>query len=179
MKKILKLATSYIHKGKSTTCFIFVAGFFYACILKICGSVLPCKSVMGLLPLWCMTTGKAEPFFFFSPYITLCKMSYTEKNYVADSQLAKTTPLHVVDHHAQNFYNTIKNFYSFANPSDFIEANNDLLNTYLEKGLDEEEGFTPKHLQNIVFMVNLQNQFLTALKENFETLKQSINQKSY
>ncbi len=98
-----------------------------------------------------------------------------EKQFVADSQLAKTTPLHVVDHHAQNFYNTIKNFYSFANPSDFIEANNDLLNTFLQKGLDEEEGFTPKHLQNIVFMVNLQNQFLTALKEDWESLTKSIN----
>lgn len=100
---------------------------------------------------------------------------HEEKQFVADSQLAKTTPLHVVDHHAQNFYNTIKDFYSFANPSEFIEANNDLLNTFLEKGLDEEEGFTSKHLQNIVFMVNLQNQFLTALKETFETFKNSIN----
>ena len=100
---------------------------------------------------------------------------HKKNNFVADSQSASTTPLNVVDHHAQNFHNTIKNFYAFANPSDFIEANNDLLNTFLQKGLDEEEGFTPKHLQNIVFMVNLQNQFLTALKEDWESLTKSIN----
>lgn len=38
------------------------AGFFYA-LFTICGSVPPCNSVMELLPLWCKSAGKAEPFF--------------------------------------------------------------------------------------------------------------------
>ena len=80
MKKNLKLATSYILKGKSITCHIIVAGFFYACILIICGSVLPCKSVMGLLPLRCKTTGKAEPFFYYSPYLNSTEMSLDLKS---------------------------------------------------------------------------------------------------
>lgn len=100
-----------------------------------------------------------------------------EKRFVDDSQQAVTTPFNVVNHHAQNFYKTIKDFYSFANASDFIEANNDLLNTYLEKGMDEEEGYCPKHIQNIVFMVTFQNQFLTALKEDWELYKEFTNPK--
>ena len=100
-----------------------------------------------------------------------------EKRFVDDSQQAVTTPFCAVNHHTQNFYKTIKDFYSFANASDFIEANNDLLNTYLEKGMDEEEGYCPKHIQNIVFMVTFQNQFLTALKEDWELYKEFTNPK--
>lgn len=84
LKNIRILAPSYILKGKSVACHVIVAGFFYAYTLTICGSVPPCKSVIDLLPLRCKTTGKAEPFFYFSPYINILKMSYTEKNYVAE-----------------------------------------------------------------------------------------------
>jgi len=40
------------------------AGFFYARILNNSGSVPPCDVLMDSLPLWCIATGKAEPFFF-------------------------------------------------------------------------------------------------------------------
>lgn len=69
---------SYILNGKEFTCQLFVAGFFYVCTITICGLVPPCKSIMGLLPLRCKTTGQAEPFF--SAYNqNLSVMSYTEK----------------------------------------------------------------------------------------------------
>lgn len=89
----------------------------------------------------------------------------TEKQVVVDSQEATTTTFNVVNHHTQNFYKTIEDFYSSANPSDYTEVNNHLLNTCLEKGMDEEEGYYPEYIQHLVFMVSYQNQFLTALKE--------------
>jgi hypothetical protein len=53
------------------------AGFFYA-PFKICGSVPPCNSIMELLPLWCKSTGKAEPFIISACYLNFLKMIYTE-----------------------------------------------------------------------------------------------------
>lgn len=82
---------SYILIGRCLACHIIVAGFFYARTLTICGSVPPCNSVMELLPIRCKTAGKAEPFFNFCPYIKLCKMSYTEKTFVANSQIGGYT----------------------------------------------------------------------------------------
>lgn len=39
------------------------SGHFYALTLHIHGFVPPCGALMRPLPLWCRTTGKAEPFF--------------------------------------------------------------------------------------------------------------------
>ena len=90
-----------------------------------------------------------------------------EKHFVDDSQQAKTTPIKGAAPHRHNFYQTIKDFYAFANPSLFIEVNNQLLNNYLEQER-ENENCSPKQIQDIVFIVGLQNQFITALKENWE-----------
>jgi len=86
-------------------------------------------------------------------------------------------PFNVVDHHTKNFYKTIEDFYELGNASDFTGANNDLLNSYLEKDT-EEKGYCPKDIQNLVFMVTFQNQFLTALKENWELYKTFTNTKT-
>lgn len=105
-------------------------------------------------------------------------MSNTEKT-VAKRKTTKATQTNnfVANIHATRLAKTIKDFYSFANPSEWIEANNDLLNTYLEKGLSEEEGYCHKHIQNIVYMVTFQNQFITALKENWENYQEFTNPK--
>lgn len=54
------------------------------------------------------------------------------------SEVQNTIQQFVENHHTQNLYDTIKNFYKAANPSDFIEANNDLLNDFLAKGFEED-----------------------------------------
>lgn len=54
---------SYIQSG-GIFC-LFVAGIFCALTLHIHGFVPPCGALMRPLPLWCRTTGKAEPFFYF------------------------------------------------------------------------------------------------------------------
>lgn len=82
-----------------------------------------------------------------------------------------STQFGVLNHHTQNLHKTIKDFYSFADPSDFIKANNDLLNTYLEKDMDQEDAYTIEHIQDMVLLVSFQNQFLTALKEGWERYK--------
>lgn len=61
MKKICMFVASYIQSGR-VFC-LFVAGIFYALTLHIHGFVPPCGALMRPLPLWCRTTGKAEPFF--------------------------------------------------------------------------------------------------------------------
>ena len=95
---------------------------------------------------------------------------HKKKNFVADSQHAVPTP-EAQKRHNKNLYKTIENFFELANASEFIEVNNEMIDTFLEKGLDKKQGYQSKHLLKIVFMVNFQSKFLTALKENWETLK--------
>jgi len=77
MKENNIFAVSYIPKG-GLFC-LLVSGIFYCSATNIYGSEPPCKSVMDLLPLGCMTTGKAEPFFLCHNKQFLSVMSYTEK----------------------------------------------------------------------------------------------------
>ena len=68
----------YIFKGGATR--LFPDGCFYALTANIRGSVPPCNSVMGLLPLnRCRATGQAEPFFISATQTFLPVMLYTEK----------------------------------------------------------------------------------------------------
>ena len=67
---------SYIQSGR-VFC-LFVAGIFYALTLHIHGFVPPCGALMRPLPLWCRTTGKAEPFFI-SAQQTFLVMSNTRE----------------------------------------------------------------------------------------------------
>lgn len=53
-------AVSYTYSGGDSR--QITAGIFYACLM-ICGFVPPCGASMRPLPLWCRTTGQAEPFF--------------------------------------------------------------------------------------------------------------------
>ena len=83
-------ATTYIHRGGSTA---VKGGFFLS--ENYHGSVPPCNSVMELLPLWCKSTGKAEPFFIFQPKQNnfFLKMHYTEKNsFSVNDSTRNTTP---------------------------------------------------------------------------------------
>ena len=56
----------------------FIGGYFYTPTANICGSVTPCRCLMARLPLWCRTTGKAEPFFI-SAQQTFLVMSNTRE----------------------------------------------------------------------------------------------------
>lgn len=85
------LAATYILKGESQACHLFVAGFFCAYVFTIRGSVPPCNSVMGLLPLRCKSTGKAGPFFS-GPKFNVCKMTYTEKELAVSEVSISYTP---------------------------------------------------------------------------------------
>lgn len=67
---------SYIQSG-GIFC-LFVAGIFCALTLHIHGFVPPCGALMRPLPLWCRTTGKAEPFFI-SAQQTFSVMSNTRE----------------------------------------------------------------------------------------------------
>ena len=69
-------AVLYILKGGLTA--LLISGFFISDNI-IYGSEPPCNSVMELLPLRCIATGKAEPFCIFSPQTNFSKMLYTEK----------------------------------------------------------------------------------------------------
>ena len=67
---------SYIQSGRIFC--LFVAGIFYALTLHIHGFVPPCGALMRPQPLWCRTTGKAEPFFI-SAQQTFSVMSNTRE----------------------------------------------------------------------------------------------------
>ena len=68
---------SDIHTQGRVFARLYKAGFF--CFrFKIRGSVPPCDDLMVSLPLWCMSTGKAEPFFYFRLLHNLSKMTYLE-----------------------------------------------------------------------------------------------------
>ena len=101
-------------------------------------------------------------------------MSYSGKS---QAPTRNEQPFNVVEHHTENFYKTIEDFYNLASASDFTGANNDLLNSYLEKDTEEKDPCL-KDIQNLVFMVTFQNQFLTALKENWELYKTFTNTKT-
>jgi hypothetical protein len=58
------------------------AGFFMPAQIPIRGSVPPCKPVMGLLPLRCNATGKAEPYL-----ISACHLNFTEMHYSEEQNL--------------------------------------------------------------------------------------------
>ncbi len=60
---------------------LFSAGFFYAHMLPKYGSVPPCNSVIGLLPIRCKSTGQAEPFFISATnkQTKIFVMTYTKK----------------------------------------------------------------------------------------------------
>jgi len=60
---IITFAMHYNHKG--VTYANNRTAFFYVRSSSYIGSVPPCMSVIGILPLWCNATGKAEPFFYF------------------------------------------------------------------------------------------------------------------
>jgi hypothetical protein len=62
MKKSNIFAATYILIGGRIR--LYATGFFYVRLQNIYGSVPPCNSVMGLLPIRCKSTGKAEPFLF-------------------------------------------------------------------------------------------------------------------
>jgi hypothetical protein len=70
-----------------------IAGFFYAQNLAIFGSVPPCVSVMDSLPLWCKSTGKAEPFFISANKQSSFVMTYTNNTCLQrnNSTLSATT----------------------------------------------------------------------------------------
>lgn len=82
-----------------------------------------------------------------------------------------STQFSVLNRHTKKFHKIIKEFYSLADPSDFIKVNNHLLNTYLEKVMDQEQAYSIEHIQDMVFLVTFQNQFLTALKEGWDRYK--------
>jgi hypothetical protein len=89
------------------------AGFFYAPD-TICGSVPPCGGLMAPLPLRCKSTGKAEPFFYFSPNKHFLKMTYTEKDcFKGKHSTRKATPTErntvseIKQLHAENRQSTI------------------------------------------------------------------------
>ena len=98
-------AVSYILKG-GLFC-LLVAGFFYAST-AICGSEPPCKPVIGLLPLRCMTTGQAEPFFFAYKQ-NLSVMSYTE-TFCLDGEITpKSSTLNRAKSISSTAHNRVKN----------------------------------------------------------------------
>lgn len=89
----------------------------------------------------------------------------TEKKIVTDSETAKVTPFCAETYHAQQFYQTIANFFQIADVSDFNEAQNELLNTYLNQ---EDASQIPfQEIQNVVYITTCQTQFISALKESW------------
>jgi len=100
-----------------------------------------------------------------------------EKRFVDDSQQAVTTPFCAVNYHTQNFYKAIDDFFAFAHTHDYQEVNNEMLNTYLERALNEDDEYCHKHIQSVVFMATFQNKFLTQLKETWLLYKKFTNPK--
>jgi hypothetical protein len=63
------LASLYNSRNKFNACYFSVSGFFYAFYRKTkCGTIPPCKLVMGLLFRECKAAGKVVPFFFYTAY---------------------------------------------------------------------------------------------------------------
>lgn len=85
-------------------------------------------------------------------------------------------PFNRVDYHTQQFHETVEKLYSFAKASDYIEVNNELVNCLLEKGSTEDEEYHPDYIKRVILLTNFQNKFLTALQENWATLKKVTNQ---
>ena len=62
------------------------------------------------------------------------------KNFLEMSNKKKvSTSVSVLKHHTKNFHKIIKGFYRFADPSDFIKVNNDLLNSYIKNDIDQKK----------------------------------------
>jgi hypothetical protein len=82
IKNIRMFEANYIHRGGAIVR-QFDAGIFYVRTLNIFGFVPPCGALMRPLPLWCSSTGKAEPFFHTAYYNLITSvMNYTEQEQV-------------------------------------------------------------------------------------------------
>ncbi len=64
---------------------------------------------------------------------------------------------------------TISEFYGVTtNASGWVGVNNDLINFFIEKSVDDNEAFSDKYVKKVIFMMNLQNLFLVQLKETWD-----------
>ena len=66
------------------------------------------------------------------------------------------------------FHATIQNFYDYANPSEFAQTNEQLLNTFIKTVLNPNNDYPPEYIETVVRLATFQNTFIAQLKEHWE-----------
>jgi hypothetical protein len=59
----------------------------------------------------------------------------------------------------------INDFFNCAKPHEYIEANNEIINIFLERALNESDPFSEQHTKNVVFIITQQSKLISQLCE--------------
>lgn len=59
----------------------------------------------------------------------------------------------------------VKGIFQYADASDYIEVNNELLEVFMDKALDKHEPFDEKYIKEVIHLVSKQNLFIAKLKD--------------
>lgn len=111
------------------------------------------------------------------PLLFIFNLFIMRNNEQCQAPAQNEQPFNAVNHHTQNFYKAIDDFFAFAHTHDYQEVNNEMLNTYLERALNEDDEYCHKHIKRVVFMATFQNKFFAELKETWLLYKKFANPK--
>ena len=62
-------------------------------------------------------------------------------------------------------WKAINDFFNSAKPYEYIEANNEVINIFLERALKKEDPFSPEHVKSIVHIITQQSKLIAQLFE--------------
>ena len=74
----------------------------------------------------------------------------------------------VFDITIKNLIQTNKEFFSYANGSDYMETMNHLIQSFIENF--DHENTDPQHFNNVMFLANFQTTYLVKMQEHVQNL---------
>lgn len=79
------------------------------------------------------------------------------------------------DHRTEGFFALIEDFFDSHSPSNIIEGNNNLINSYLNENLKKGEGHNDFYLKETIWRANEVMCFLVGLQERWNAFKRVNN----
>lgn len=69
------------------------------------------------------------------------------------------------------FFTAISEFFEKANPSNYIDAQNELIDIYLGVAVDRLDEFQANRIRSVIRLATLQSQFIAQLNERFHSIQ--------
>lgn len=74
------------------------------------------------------------------------------------------------EYHKNELEKNIEKLFNIASASEFIEINNNLINSFLDN-FTNNNSMSKEQLFNVVFLINKQSQFIVTLQENYNNYR--------